>query len=167
MTNARTLVFILAASVLALSASAQQLERTQFADHLTPAPFTDLASVSSSNIAPLPEGNALIRSVVPAEPTPHKFFDRQQLLALYVHGGVRLADTIKTCRAISHGGVEDWIPTQSCGGIAAWQAGSVGLTLGVGWLFHKYGHHTLERITPWVGTGASAAGLTKSVFNIH
>ena len=58
-------------------------------------------------------------------------------------------------------------PRNRVAGIAAWQAGSVGLTLGVGWLFHKHGHHLLERITPWVGTGASAAGLTKSVFNIH
>jgi len=84
-----------------------------------------------------------------------------------VHSGVRLADTIKTCRALSHGATEDWIPTQSCAGIAGWQAGSVGLTLGVGWLFHHTGHHTFERLTPWVATGASAAGLTKSVFNIH
>jgi hypothetical protein len=80
---------------------------------------------------------------------------------------VRLADTIKTCRELTHGGVEDWIPTQSCAGIAAWQAGSVGLALGIGWLLHKHGHHRLERIVPWVGTGASAAGLTKSVFNIY
>lgn len=167
MKNGRTLALILATTVLALSASAQQVESTQFAERLTPTPFADYAAVSPSSASPTPDGNALIRAVVPEQPAPHKFFDRQQLLALYVHSGVRLADTIKTCRAISHGGVEDWIPTQSCGGIAAWQAGSVGLTLGVGWLFHKYGHHTLERITPWVGTGASAAGLTKSVFNIH
>jgi len=49
---------------------------------------------------------------------------------------------------------------------AAWQAGSVGLALGAGWLFHKTGHHRLERITPWAGTSASAAGWIKSVFNI-
>lgn len=167
MKSVQTLTFIVAASVLALSASAQQVESTQFADRLAPTSFAGLASVSSSNVAPALEGSPLFRPVAPEQPVQHKFFDRQQLLALYVHSGVRLADTIKTCRAISHGGVEDWIPTQSCGGIAAWQAGSVGLTLGVGWLFHKHGHHLLERITPWVGTGASAAGLTKSVFNLH
>jgi hypothetical protein len=89
------------------------------------------------------------------------------LLALYVHSGIRLADTIKTCRSLSHGGVEDWIPSQSCAGVAGWQAGSVGLTLGIGWLFHQHGHHTLERWTPWLASGASAAGLTKSVFDIR
>jgi len=101
------------------------------------------------------------------EVTPHKFFDRQQLTALYIHSGLRLADTIKTCRELAHGGTEDWIPVHSCGGIAGWQVGSVGLTLGVGWLLHKRGNHRLERIAPWVGSGAAAAGLTKSVFNIH
>jgi hypothetical protein len=163
----RTMASVLVTSVLALSASAQQVESIQFADRLVPTSFAGVASLSSSNAAPAPEGSPLFRPVTPEQPVQHKFFDRQQLLALYVHSGVRLADTIKTCRAISHGGVEDWIPTQSCSGIAAWQAGSVGLTLGVGWLFHKHGHHLLERITPWVGTGASAAGLTKSVFNLH
>jgi hypothetical protein len=111
--------------------------------------------------------------VLPVEPaaapitSEHTFFDHQQLLALSVHSGIRVADTIKTCRELSHGGVEEWIPSQSCGGVAAWEAGSVGLALGVGWIFHHYGMHRLERLTPWVGTGASAAGLTKSVFNVH
>lgn len=167
MQHFRTLTSIFAVSVFTLSAAAQQTASAQFADRLAPASLETAASIPADNLAPAPSGNALFRAVTPEPPPQHKFFDRQQLLALYVHGGVRLADTIKTCRAISHGGVEDWIPTQSCGGIAAWQAGSVGLALGVGWLFHKHGHHTLERITPWVGTGASVAGLTKSVFNIR
>lgn len=167
MQSVRTLTFLLAVSVLAVPATAQQPTDARFADRLTPAALESAASIPADNSAAALSENPLFRAVVPEQPPQHKFFDRQQLLALYVHGGVRLADTIKTCRSISHGAVEDWIPTQSCGGIAAWQAGSVGLALAVGWLFHKHGHHTLERITPWVGTGASAAGLTKSVFNIH
>lgn len=167
MERVRTLTFVMAIGTLTLSASAQQTTSARLADRLAPASFETTASISADNLAAAPPANALYRAVVPEQPSQHKFFDRQQLLALYVHSGVRLADTIKTCRSISHGGVEDWIPTQSCGGIAAWQAGSVGLALGVGWLFHKHGHHALERITPWISTGASAAGLTKSVFNIH
>jgi hypothetical protein len=173
---APALAFVLTTSVFSLSVAAQQATPLpQMADRLAPATFasptpreTDGAEVPAlGSIAPAPSANALLRAATPSLPTEHKFFDRQQLFALYVHGGVRTADTIKTCRSLAHGGVEDWIPTQSCGGVAAWQAGSVGLALGIGWLFHKTGHHKLERITPWVGTGASAAGLTKSVFNIH
>lgn len=152
---------------LAISASAQEAATPQIADRLFPTSLESLATPASPPAESLPLESPLLRAATPPLPSPHKFFDRQQLLALYVHSGVRLADTIKTCRSISHGGTEDWIPTQSCAGIAAWQAGSVGLTLGVGWLFHHYGHYTLERLTPWVATGASAAGLTKSVFNIH
>ena len=120
--------------------------------------------------------NALLDASVPLKITPapplqivpeHIFWDRQQKVALAAHSAVRLADTIKTCRELADGGREVWIPTQSCAGIAAWNAGSVGVALGIGWLFHRYGFHRLERITPWVATGASAAGWTKSVFNIY
>jgi hypothetical protein len=167
MTYARKLVLGVAMIALAASAFAQEAASPQIADRLFPASLESMATPASPGVEPLPVESPLLRTATSPLPAPHNFFDRQQLLALYVHSGVRLADTIKTCRSISHGGTEDWIPTQSCAGIAAWQAGSVGLTLGVGWLFHHYGHHTLEHLTPWVATGASAAGLTKSVFNIH
>lgn len=155
---------LLAISVLTFSLSAQE------AGQLIPTAPQLSAAVEPTFSSSLREASFLARpSVVvsPERPDQHRFFDRQQRIALYTHSGVRVADTIKTCRVLSHGGREDWIPTQSCAGIAAWQAGSVGLALGVGWLFHKTGHHRLERITPWVGTTASLAGLTKSVFNIH
>jgi hypothetical protein len=157
----------LLSSSAAISAAAQQAAPPQIADRFVPASLESIAPPSSTSVESAPVPSPLLRAATPPPPSQHKFFDRQQLLALYVHSGVRLADTIKTCRSISHGGTEDWIPTQSCAGIATWQVGSVGLTLGVGWIFHHYGHHTLERLTPWVATGASAAGLTKSVFNIR
>ncbi len=144
-------VGLAATCVLALTMSAQELAIANPAPALSPS----VPSVEAPRIAPADQ------------PVQHKFFDRQQLFALYAHTGMRVVDTIKTCRELSDGGREDWIPTQSCGGIAAWQAGSVGLALGVGWLLHKTGHHRLERITPWVGTSASAAGWVKSVFNIR
>jgi hypothetical protein len=145
---ARAIALVLATTLAAGVTSAQEAASPQLVDRQ---PF----------VAPQD------KSALTDAPAAHKFFDHQQLLDLYAHSGMRLADTIKTCRELSHGGVERWIPTQSCGGIAAWQVGSVGLTLGVGWLLHKRGMHRLERIVPWVGTSAAAAGLTKSVFNIH
>ena len=167
MKRVRTLAFLLATSVLALPALAQESTPLSPGNGITPAEVARMNSPGLERIVPPMRASPLVQPVTPKPSPEHKFFDRQQLLALSVHSGVRLADTIKTCRSLSHGGVEDWIPTQSCGGVAAWQAGSVGVALGVGWLFHHYGHHRLERLTPWVGTGASAAGLTKSVFNIH
>lgn len=151
MTPPKLLVWALVSSVLALSLSAQEVAATKVTNAFAPA--------TTSSPKPQP--------ALADQPLQHKFFDRQQLLALYVHSGMRVVDTVKTCRELSDGGREDWIPTQSCGGIAAWQVGSVGLALALGWMFHKHGNHRLERITPWVGTGASAAGWTKSVFNIR
>jgi hypothetical protein len=176
MTCARTLALFLAAILPATLASAQEASSPQLAaspSHVSQTNLPDSPEQTASLVAaraPLMETPAalMVAPVVqPQLPAEHKFFDRQQVIALSVHGGVRLADTINTCRELAHGAVEDWIPTQSCAGIAVWQAGSVGLALGVGWLLHKHGHHRLERIVPWVGTGASAAGLTKSVFNIY
>src|SRR5690242_12183098 len=132
MKDLRWVASLVACSVFSVTLSAQEMASARPAENLTP-------PVASA---------AVVQPVIPspAPAAPHKFFDRQQLLALYVHSGMRIADTIKTCRELAHGGVEDWIPTQSCGGIVAWQAGSVGLTLGVGWMFHRHGHHRLERI---------------------
>ena len=149
MKPARVLASAVALGVFTLSLSAQQAAVTNAADSYLPTPLVREAAPTA-----------------PDRPPQHKFFDRQQLLALYVHSGMRAVDTIKTCRELAHGGHEDWIPAQSCGGITAWQVGSIGLALGVGWMFHRHGNHRLERITPWVATGASAAGWTKSVFNI-
>lgn len=150
MKTPRLLAFAIAGGVLTVSLPAQQATLPTVADSF----------VATTVVREKP------RTTEPDRSLQHKFFDRQQLLTLYVHSGMRAVDTIKTCRELSHGGREDWIPTQSCGGIAAWQVGSIGLALGIGWMFHRHGNHRLERITPWVGTAASAAGWTKSVFNI-
>lgn len=182
MTLARTIALILVVSVAAVAGHAQEATLPQSIDRPSASaaqavPSQDQTTSLATARAPLLAApNALLEARAPLMLAPasqlqivpeHKFWDRQQKLALAVHSAVRLADTIKTCRELAHGGVEDWIPTQSCAGIAAWNAGSVGVALGIGWLFHRYGFHRLERITPWIGTGASAAGLTKSVFNIH
>jgi hypothetical protein len=157
---------VLATGVLALSAAAQEAVAPQLSTVSAPRLTAEATPTFSSSLAEA----APIRPtlVVPVErPHEHKFFDQQQRFALYVHSSMRTLDTIKTCRVLAHGGREDWIPSQSCGVITAWQAGSVGLALGAGWLFHRTGHHRLERITPWIATAASAGGWTKSVFNIH
>ncbi len=182
MIHARTIALALVMTMVSGAASAQQASfaATQppgLADRAASETPKDNPILSPEESPSVSEARAeLLEAPVPLMESPtglkempaqHTFFDHQQLLALYAHSGVRVADTIKTCREIAHGGVEVWIPTQSCAGIAAWNAGSVALALGIGWIFHHYGLHRLERLTPWVGTGASAAGLTKSVFNIR
>ena len=166
--KARSLaILLLATGVLTLSAAAQEAVAPQLSTVSAPQLTAEATPTFSSSLA---EALPVVHSPVvlpPQKPIEHKFFDQQQRFALYVHSGMRTLDTIKTCRVLAHGGREDWIPSKSCGVITAWQAGSVGLSLGVGWLFHRTGHHRLERITPWIATAASAGGWTKSAFNIH
>jgi hypothetical protein len=175
MIPARTIAFLLVLAGAAVTGSAQNAAAPQLIDRT---PFSSQqAVVSDDGNASLLQARAALSetpsaflkaSAAPtAMPKQHEFWDRQQKFALTVESSVRLADTIKTCRELADGGREDWIPTQSCAGVAAWNAGSVGVALGVSWLFHHYGRHRLERIVPWVSTAASAAGLTKSVFNIY
>jgi len=183
MTFARTIALTLTVSVAAVASYAQQAPSPPSIDQVPSSAAQavllqdETAPLAAAQANLLAAPNALLDAPAPPMVAPvsqpkilppeHTFWDRQQKIALAVHSSVRLADTIKTCRELADGGKEVWIPTQSCAGIAAWNAGSVGLALGIGWLFHKYGLHRLERITPWVGTAASAAGLTKSVFNIY
>ena len=181
MTFARIIALTLAVSVAAIASLAQEAALPPPSDRTTPTsqstpPPDETSSLAAARAPLMATSNALLDASVPLKITPapplqvvpeHKFWDRQQKVALAAHSAVRLADTIKTCRELADGGREVWIPTQSCAGIAAWNAGSVGVALGIGWLFHRYGFHRLERITPWVATGASAAGWTKSVFNIY
>jgi hypothetical protein len=181
MIRVRSIAMLLAIVVVAIASYAQQPQIPQPIER-SPAAMAQQqnqnnAAVLQAQAMSLPEApsamldaaNPFVKPSTPLAEAPreHKFFDRQQWLALDVHAAVRLADTIKTCRELAHGGVEDWIPTQSCAGVAAWDAGSVGVALGVGWLAHRHGWHRLERIVPWIGTGAAATGLTKSVFNIR
>lgn len=99
MTYARKLAFAVALIALAVSAAAQEPATPQIADRFFPAPLESIATPASPGIVPLPVESPLLLTAAPSLPSPHKFFDRQQLLALYVHSGVRLADTIKTCRS--------------------------------------------------------------------
>ena len=92
---------LLAVCGLTLSASAQEAMQpmpaaAELAASAEPTFSTSLPEVSFVAHAPL--------VVPPEQPGQHRFFDRQQQFALLAHSGMRVADTIKTCRVLSHGG---------------------------------------------------------------
>src|SRR5260370_31196704 len=85
---------------------------------------------------------------------PQKFFSRQNSLILSASLGARLTDTIQTCQLLRQRWIitfpdgsttaapyfhEDMLPTQSCAGVATWNAASfVGITT-ASWYLHKKG----------------------------
>jgi len=92
----------------------------------------------------------------------HAIWDTYGKTGLIVSTAARAADASLTCTALASGAHEDWLPTQSCGGvvgfIAAGEAGQIAATY---WLHHTR-HHKLERIVPWVFTAVSVAAIAYS-----
>src|SRR5216683_3776857 len=91
---------------------------------------------------------------------PHKFLDRDNLLLISGSAASIAVDGLTTRRTINpYFGVHELNPiarpfTKSNAGAAAYFAGSFGAEVGAMYLLHKTGHHRMERILPWVVTGA-------------
>lgn len=121
------------------------------------------------------ERNALIissnvRTISPVMlvtiPTPpeHRFWDRQNRTLFVLNGAMATADFFTTRRNLAHNGQELNPVTRmfsgSTGTLAANFALETGGAIGVSYLFHKTGHHKLERMTSYVNLGASTFAVS-------
>lgn len=127
-------------ALLCGNALAQQATRVSFIDAGGPLPMVG---------APLPES-----------PVVHPFFDSRNRALFAAVGGFCAADFTVTRTNLNHGGVELNPVTQvlsgSTAGLAVNFVGETAGVVGISYLFHRTGHHRLERITPLVNMGASA-----------
>jgi len=89
----------------------------------------------------------------------HKFLDLQGKIVNGANLSLATLDAVGTCRTLAAGGVEYWLPTQRCRSAGALIAGGVALDVGIAYLFHRTGHHKLERIMEIVGSGDSFYGV--------
>ena len=94
-----------------------------------------------------------------------RHFWKDNRTAIAVDAGAWTADTIVTCYTLSRGWHENFIPTQKCGVIAAWSAGSWGLATGVSYLLHRTGHYHLSKYVPLVDTSFSVYGLGSTAYS--
>ena len=125
------------------------------------------------------ERNALIissnmRTVTPAmlvmipnlegKPLEHRFWDRQNQTLFALNGALATADFFTTRRNLAHNGKElnpvARMFSGSTGTLAANFALETGGVMGVSYLFHKTGHHKLERMTSYVNLGASGFAVS-------
>lgn len=121
----------------------------------------------------------------------HRFFDLHNNLASTASFGLRLADTIQTCRELNlprtypntiiqlgggnsvnlnglpRGYREAFFPVDSCAGLAAWQTGTLAVAFGGSYLLHNTGHHKLERLPQWMSTVGAAAGMIYTSLHRH
>jgi hypothetical protein len=89
--------------------------------------------------------------------------DRAFWVATVAHAAVRVGDDINTCRGLARGGAhEDVYPTQSCGGVVAWNAATFAAFTFAGYELAKHGHKRLATALQYVGAGTDAVGIATS-----
>ena len=119
---------------------------------------------AAANPAPTASGAAvpsfLIASALPEAPNPHKFWDNENRVLFASVAVLSAADFALTRSILQNGGKELNPVTRlfsgSTAGLAANFAGETAGIIGISYLFHKTGHHQLERITPMLNIGASS-----------
>jgi hypothetical protein len=139
------LLFILAGSMTALSQE------------------VSLALLQPAALQPAP----LIRNTPverpPLAPMEHRFLDNKNRFLFAAVAGMSAADFAVTRANLRSGGREinpvTRIFSGSTAGLAANFAGETAGVIGLSYIFHKTGHHKLERMTSLVNIGASAGAV--------
>ena len=92
-------------------------------------------------------------SLSPAPAPQHRFWDRENLLLFSGVGLSRGLDYASTQNMLSRGREEILLPddiVKNHAGFAALEAASAVTSVGISYLFHRTGHHKLER---WLSIG--------------
>ena len=88
---------------------------------------------------------------LPEAPQPHRFWDTHNTLLFAGVAAANSADFVVTRQNLQSGGKEmnpiTRIFSGSTAGLAVNFAGETAATMGIAYLFHKSGHHRLERMT--------------------
>ncbi len=141
------LVLVPAGKVLAQESSFAAAMKTALIQPATPSPY-----VHASYVQPAELGER-----------PHRFLDRDNSILFAAVGASAAADFCVTRSNLAHGGKElnpvAKVFAGSTAGLAFNFAGETAGSIGISYLFHKTGHHKLERITSFVNIGASAGAV--------
>jgi hypothetical protein len=122
-------------------------------------PFT--ASMKATFIQPV-QPSPFVHGAVPAG-REHRFLNRGNTVLFAAVGGMAAADFCVTRSNLAHGGRElnpvTSVLAGSTTGLALNFVGETAGSIGISYLFHKTGHHKLERMTSFVNIGASAGAV--------
>lgn len=99
----------------------------------------------------------------PREFAPHPFWDRENRVLFIAVGALAAADFCTTRSNLAGGGRElnpvTRVFSGSTPGLATNFALETASTIGISYMFHKTGHHKLERMTSSVNIGTSAGAV--------
>jgi hypothetical protein len=125
-----------------------------------------LALVRLESIEPAPFVKSGKPATLPDAPS-HRFWDRKNNLLFATSAAFSTADFFVTRNRLRNGGQELNPVTRvfagSTAGLAVNFAGETVGVVGLSYLFHRTGHHKLERAVSLVNIGASAAAVTFDV----
>lgn len=100
---------------------------------------------------------------IPRE-TPHRFWDRQNAILFTAVAATATADFFTTHANLASGGRELNPVARLFTGSTPMLAANFGLetagVIGISYMFHKTGHHKLERLTSFVDIGSSVGAVS-------
>jgi hypothetical protein len=98
------------------------------------------------------------------ETSGHRFWDRENSFLFATNAAFSAADFVVTRDNLRNGGQElnpiTRVFAGSTAGLAANFAGETAGVIGLGYFFHKTGHHRLERAVSMLDIGSSAAAVS-------
>jgi hypothetical protein len=105
-----------------------------------------------------------VQPITLPEKPRHQFWDRKNTLLFATTAGLNTADFFATRHNLRNGGQELNPLTRpfasSTAGLAVNFAGETAGVIGLSYLFHRSGHHKLERAVSILNVGASATAVT-------
>lgn len=95
----------------------------------------------------------------------HRFWDRENNLLFAGVAASRTLDYFSTLNMRRRGRQEIFLTNDAVdnhAGFAFIEAGATGVSIGAAYLFHRYGHHKLERWTSIVHIGVASGGAVRN-----
>jgi hypothetical protein len=113
-----------------------------------------MLSVLSVNVLPVNAQTSAAVANVPAAPVPqHRFWDRKNILLFSGVAVARGLDYASTRNMLARGREEILLPddvVKNAEGFPALEAAGTATSIGISYIFHRTGHHKLER---WFSIG--------------
>jgi len=121
-------------------------------------------AIQPAPLEPAPMVKAFQPISVPEAPSHRRFWDRENTVLFATSAAFSAADFVVTRDNLRAGGQElnpvTRVFSGSTAGLAMNFAGETVGVVGISYLFHKTGHHKLERAISMLNIGASASAVT-------
>jgi hypothetical protein len=121
-------------------------------------------AIGPASMSPAPMVSTFQPATLSEAPGHHRFWDRQNSLLFATSTAFSAADFVVTRDNLRAGGQElNPVTRVFCGSTTGLAINFVGETVGVvglSYVFHKTGHHKLERAVSMLNIGASAGAVT-------